>query len=52
MHECNKHFIPKYGEIKPAIDMKPGEMGGGGGGRAASNQQPCSDTASSSFLSV
>lgn len=31
MHECNKHFIPKYGEIKPAIDLKPGEMRGGGG---------------------
>lgn len=29
MHECNKHFIPKYGEIKPEIDLKPGEMRGG-----------------------
>lgn len=29
MHQRTKHFIPKYEEIKPTIDLKPGEMRGG-----------------------
>lgn len=46
MHERNEHNIPKYGEIKPSIDLKPGRDERGE--RSASNQQPRSDAAASS----